>query len=78
MKELTQLTLEQEMTRITREEHRIPTTLYIELALASTANQITRSVYISEGGQAKLMSNIYPGLETKIWPQSGWALDKIL
>jgi glutaredoxin-related protein len=65
--------LRQEMHDLTRYGH-IPCVLYVEMALFPDALVITRAIKQGDFKDAIMVSEIFPGLELKIWNQVGWRL----
>lgn len=75
MYELNQMNLEAEMAKITREEGKIPSTLYIEMSLAHKAGLITRYIArATSNNGVEYFSQVYPGLTVVVWDISGWEL----
>lgn len=74
--ELTQTNLEAEMTRITKEEGKIPSVLWVEMALRNIAGVLTSCVANADGdGRVEHISQYYPDLVVRVWSKPGWKLE---
>lgn len=70
---LNDLNLRQEMHNLTRYGY-IPRVLYVEMALFPEALVIARAIKQGDSKDARIVSEVFPGLELKVWNQVGWKL----